>query len=136
MGGPRVAAGENVLNQANIPTFAYPDMAARIFNYMWHYAYNLMGGHNAVSIEGGWEPKRVLGTVPVEEDGSALFRIPANTPGAAITARRLIGGVMRSPCIAPHAAAPDWSRMPTNEKGPSSCEAWALGVCIGRRGRP
>ncbi len=35
MGGPRVAAGENVLNRANIPTFPYPDMAARIFNYMW-----------------------------------------------------------------------------------------------------
>ena len=50
--------------------------------FQWHYAYNQMGGHNAVSVEGGWEPKRILGTVPVEEDGSALFRIPANTPVA------------------------------------------------------
>ena len=29
---------------------------------------------------GGWDIKRLLGTVPVEEDGSAMFKIPANTP--------------------------------------------------------
>jgi acetyltransferase len=37
MGGADVRAGEDVLNQANIPTFAYPDTAARVFNYMWRY---------------------------------------------------------------------------------------------------
>ena len=37
MGGSDVQAGENLLNQANIPTFAYPDTAARVFNYMWRY---------------------------------------------------------------------------------------------------
>ncbi len=41
MGGPEVAAGERILNQAGIPTFAYPDTAARMFNYMWQYSYNL-----------------------------------------------------------------------------------------------
>jgi acetyltransferase len=41
MGGPDVMAGVDILNRANIPTFDYPDMAARIFNYMWRYAYNL-----------------------------------------------------------------------------------------------
>ena len=41
MGGPDVAAGVDILNRANIPTFDFPDMAARIFNYMWRYAYNL-----------------------------------------------------------------------------------------------
>lgn len=41
MGGPDVVAGIDILNRANIPTFDYPDMAARIFNYMWHYTYNL-----------------------------------------------------------------------------------------------
>ena len=30
--------------------------------------------------EGGWDVKRILGTVPVNEDGSAIFRVPANTP--------------------------------------------------------
>ncbi|MBN1209880.1 MAG: bifunctional acetate--CoA ligase family protein/GNAT family N-acetyltransferase [Myxococcaceae bacterium] len=41
MGGSAVAAGERILNDAGIPTFGYPDTAARIFNYMWRYSYNL-----------------------------------------------------------------------------------------------
>ena len=43
MGGATVAAGEVILNTAGIPTFAYPDTAARIFTLMWRYAYNLRG---------------------------------------------------------------------------------------------
>ncbi|MBP8000912.1 MAG: bifunctional acetate--CoA ligase family protein/GNAT family N-acetyltransferase [Chloroflexi bacterium] len=38
MGGQSVAAGETILNAANIPTFAYPDTATRIFSYMWLYS--------------------------------------------------------------------------------------------------
>ncbi len=41
MGGPDVAAGESILNRSNIPTFAFPDTAVHMFNYMWHYNYNL-----------------------------------------------------------------------------------------------
>jgi acetyltransferase len=41
MGGAEVAAGEGILNRANIPTFAYPDTATRLFNYLWRYNYNL-----------------------------------------------------------------------------------------------
>jgi acetyltransferase len=41
MGGASIAAGEKILNRANIPTFAYPDTAVRLFNYMWQYASNL-----------------------------------------------------------------------------------------------
>ena len=41
MGGPEVAAGESILNAAGIPTFAYPDTAARMFTHMWHYSANL-----------------------------------------------------------------------------------------------
>ncbi len=43
MGGTEVAAGEEILNRAGIPTFSYPDTAARAFVYMWRYAYNLRG---------------------------------------------------------------------------------------------
>ncbi len=43
MGGTNVAAGEHILNACNIPTFPYPDTAARAFNYMWQYSYNLRG---------------------------------------------------------------------------------------------
>lgn len=41
MGGQLVAAGEAILNEANIPTLPYPDTAARLFNYMWRYSDNL-----------------------------------------------------------------------------------------------
>lgn len=37
MGGAEVEPGQDVLNQANIPTFDFPDTAARIFNYMWRF---------------------------------------------------------------------------------------------------
>ncbi|MBM4001566.1 MAG: hypothetical protein FJ297_18870 [Planctomycetes bacterium] len=51
----------------------------RLFTY--HFAYHGMGGQvNRVGLDGPWDVKGVLGTVPVEEDGSAAFRIPANTP--------------------------------------------------------
>ena len=46
----------------------------------WHFAYQRMGGHASLGVESGWDVKRVLGTVPVEPDGSALFSVPANTP--------------------------------------------------------
>ena len=41
MGAEMVAEGERVLNNANIPTFRYPDVAVRMFNYMWQYNENL-----------------------------------------------------------------------------------------------
>lgn len=41
MGGASVEAGKKILNEAGIPTFSYPDTAARIFNYMWTYTNNL-----------------------------------------------------------------------------------------------
>ncbi|MBU6400336.1 MAG: GNAT family N-acetyltransferase, partial [Verrucomicrobia bacterium] len=41
MGGTDVDAGEWILNCADIPTFAYPDRAARAFQYMWRYSDNL-----------------------------------------------------------------------------------------------
>ncbi|MBI3912912.1 MAG: bifunctional acetate--CoA ligase family protein/GNAT family N-acetyltransferase [Chloroflexi bacterium] len=43
MGGAVVEKGEAILNQASIPTFGFPDTAARVFNYMWRSAYNLQG---------------------------------------------------------------------------------------------
>ena len=43
MGGKAVAEGEAILNNSGIPTFPFPDTAARAFNYMWRYAYNLRG---------------------------------------------------------------------------------------------
>ncbi len=50
----------------------------RVFSY--HYNYMRTGGHTSVGVEAGWDIKRILGTVDVEDDGSACFKIPANTP--------------------------------------------------------
>jgi Acyl-CoA synthetase (NDP forming) len=41
MGGATVAAGQQILTGAGIPTFAYPDEAAAVFNYLWKYSDNL-----------------------------------------------------------------------------------------------
>ena len=41
MGGDEIAPGEAILNKASIPTFPYPDTAARVFDYMAHYSENL-----------------------------------------------------------------------------------------------
>jgi acetyltransferase len=62
MGGVDVAAGEEILNHANIPTFPYPDTAARAFNYMWRYSYNLKGLYETPALEdsGDWVPDRRL----------------------------------------------------------------------------
>ena len=47
-----------------------------------YYTYPQMGGHVNIGVEGPWDVHRILGTVPVNEDGSAYFKIPANIPVA------------------------------------------------------
>ena len=41
MGGAAVQGGEAILNSAGIPTFTYPDRAARAFELMWRHTENL-----------------------------------------------------------------------------------------------
>ena len=51
--------------------------------HAYEYAYvQTQSDHNWHGIQSGWDIKRMLGTVPVEEDGSVIFKIPANTPGS------------------------------------------------------
>jgi len=45
-----------------------------------HYTYPRMGGHIDIGIDGPWDVHRIHGTVPVNDDGSASFIVPANTP--------------------------------------------------------
>ena len=53
----------------------------RVFTYS--FAYRNMGAEqDRVGLDGPWDVKRVLGTVPVEADGSVFFEVPANTPVA------------------------------------------------------
>ncbi len=55
MGGTQVAAGEDILNRAGIPTFPYPDAAARVFQYMWEYSYNLRGLYETPALPAGFD---------------------------------------------------------------------------------
>ncbi len=55
MGGASIAAGESILNAAGIPTFPFPDTAARAFTYMWRYSYNLRGLYETPTLAEGQE---------------------------------------------------------------------------------
>jgi acetyltransferase len=53
MGGSDVEKGDSILSQANIPTFPYPDTAARMFDYMAQYSDNLSALYETPSLHGG-----------------------------------------------------------------------------------
>ena len=61
MGGPAVAAGIDILNRAGVPTFPFPDTAAKVFQYMCRYSYNLRGLYETPVLRGEGEegPNRV-----------------------------------------------------------------------------
>ena len=70
MGGVDVAAGESILNKAGIPTFPYPDTAARVFYLMWRYSYNLRGLYETPLLptgSEGVESRRSLAGTVIEE---------------------------------------------------------------------
>ncbi len=60
MGGAEVAGGEEILNRAGIPTFPFPDTAAKAFCYMWRYAYNLKGLYETPSLRHEEQHDRAL----------------------------------------------------------------------------
>jgi acetyltransferase len=53
MGASAVADGEAILNAAGIPTFEYPDTAARAFCSMWRYNDNLRMLYETPALKGG-----------------------------------------------------------------------------------
>ena len=55
MGGTEVTAGTDILNRAGIPTFPFPDTAAKVFDYMWRYSYNLRGLYETPVLPGEGE---------------------------------------------------------------------------------
>jgi len=48
----------------------------------YHFGYRGLAGSDKIGYGGPWEAMQILGTVPLEADGSASFQIPANTPVA------------------------------------------------------
>jgi acetyltransferase len=79
MGGASIAQAESVLNASGIPTFAYPDTAARAFTYMWRYQYNLRALYETP----------VLASVP-EFSGSARSQVEKIIQGARNRGRVLL----------------------------------------------
>ena len=55
MGGTSVSEGEAVLNSTGIPTFPFPDTAARAFTYMWRYSEDLRSLYETPSLTEGPE---------------------------------------------------------------------------------
>lgn len=51
----------------------------RIYAFEYDYLHT-MSDHIWNGIQSGWDIKRLLGYVDVEKDGSAIFKVPANTP--------------------------------------------------------
>ena len=51
----------------------------RLYSYSYLYP-NVGGATSIIGVDGPWDVRQVLGTVPVNEDGSALFSVPANVP--------------------------------------------------------
>lgn len=102
MGGSEMTAGIEILNRAGIPTFAYPDAAARIFHYMWRYSYLLRGLYETPSLPQGAEGPdraraghiinrvresgRTLLTEPESKELLACYQIPTSPTLEAHTA--------------------------------------------------
>ena len=112
MGGDLVDAGEQILNQAGIPTYRYPDQAARVFSYLWRFSDNLKALYEtptllpATAVEGErvqqilgqarQQGRRLLTEVESKEI-LAAYGIPvvptrvANSPEAAVEAAAEMG---------------------------------------------
>jgi acetyltransferase len=77
MGGSRMQLAANVLNDARIPTFEYPDDAARSFAYMWRYSFNLRALYEAPMFTGDLPqdgPRRVAEiTAPALENQRTIL---------------------------------------------------------------
>ena len=110
----------------------------RVFHY--EYAPRYTGGHYAIGMEGPWDPRVLHGTVDVEDDGSCMFKFPAQTPlsvqpldseGRALQVMRswLVGQPGETiSCIGCHenqnAAAPSGQVTVASRKPPQTIKPW------------
>jgi acetyltransferase len=91
MGEDSVAAGDEILDQTGIPTFDYPDTAARVFDHMWRYTRNLrslyetpeLAGEDGFDcelareiVEGARDEGRTLLTEPEAKELLSAYGIP------------------------------------------------------------
>ncbi len=105
MGGADVAPGEAILNKAGIPTFAYPDTAARLFTSMWRYGDNLRALYETP-------------TLPPETEGEAAGRAQAELilDAAGADGRTLLDEVESKHLLASYGMPVVETRVAHNEK--------------------
>lgn len=108
MGGAGVQAGVDILNRADIPTFSYPDTAARAFHYMWRYTYNLRGLFETPALPQGGD-----------EDAPDLTRAAQVIQGARQAGRTLLTELESKQLLAAY-------RIPTTETRVAVSEADAV----------
>jgi acetyltransferase len=74
MGGSEIEVGEEILNHAGIPTFKYPDTAARAFALMWRYADNLRALYETPALDvTPASPPELAAGVPVRSAASGAM---------------------------------------------------------------
>ncbi len=105
MGGAEVAAGQAILDRAGIPTFAYPDTAARVFAAMAGHAENLRALHETP-------------TLPPESDDEAEARARGDAIlGPALAeARTLLDEAESKQLLAAHGLPTVETRVALDEK--------------------
>jgi acetyltransferase len=67
VGGAEVAPGAALLRRSGIPTFHYPDTAARVFNYMWQYDENLRALYETPKVSDQADYPNRAGSAPIVE---------------------------------------------------------------------
>jgi len=73
MGGEQAGRGEAILNEAGIPTYSYPDSAARIFDLTWNYSAGIEALYQTPE-----KPAPETGASSRAESGSRVVEIRAS----------------------------------------------------------
>jgi len=88
MGGNHVEPAETILNHADIPTFGYPDTAARMFTHMWRYTESLRGLYETPLLAEGDEAPQDRATAHALIDQA---RAVGRTLLSEVESKRLLG---------------------------------------------
>src|SRR5579862_2898826 len=118
MGGKSVAEGIAILNAANIPTFSYPDTAARAFTYLWKYTYNLRGLYETPVLAD-----------PADSFGQAQFEVKSILERIRAAGRTILTEAESKRVIALYGISTVETRLASNESQAVEC-AEAIGFPV------
>ena len=69
---------DNIYKGPGLKDYPHKIKEVRVIGY--NFGYPGLAGPNLIGWGGPWEPMTIIGKTKIEEDGSAFFRVPANTP--------------------------------------------------------